>query len=60
MHLAVVIDAFSRQLIGWAMSERMTRRLVIDAPTMAWFRRQPGKGLIFHSDRGSQYASADF
>ena len=42
------------------MGERMTRQLVIDALTMAWFRRQPGNGLIFHSDRGSQYASADF
>jgi putative transposase len=42
------------------MGERMTRQLVIDALTMAWFRRQPGKGLIFHSDRGSRYASADF
>ena len=60
MCLAVVIDAFSRQLVGWAMGERMTRQLAIDALTMAWFRRQPGKGLIFHSDRGSQDASADF
>jgi transposase InsO family protein len=60
LYLAVVIDAYSRQLIGWAMSERMTRQLVIDAMTMAWFRRRPDKGLIFHSDRGSQYASADF
>jgi transposase InsO family protein len=60
LYLAVVIDAFSRQLIGWAMGERMTRKLVIDALTMAWFRRQPGNGLIFHSDRGSQYAGADF
>lgn len=60
VYLAVVIDAFSRQLVGWATGERMTRQLVIDALTMAWFRRRPGKGLIFHSDRGSQYASADF
>jgi transposase InsO family protein len=60
LYLAVVIDIFSRQVIGWAMSERMTRQLVIDALTMAWFRRRPAKGLIFHSDRGSQYASADF
>lgn len=60
LHLAIVVDAFSRQLIGWAMGERMTRQLVIDALTMAWFRRRPEKGLIFHSDRGSQYASADF
>lgn len=60
LYLAVVIDVFSRQIIGWAMGERMTRQLVIDALTMAWFRRHPAKGLIFHSDRGSQYASADF
>jgi putative transposase len=60
LYLAVVIDLFSRQVVGWAMGERMTRHLVIDALTMAWFRRQPAKGLIFHSDQGSQYASADF
>ena len=60
LYLAVVIDLFSRQVVGWAMGERMTRHLVIDALTMAWFRRQPAKGLIFHSDQGSQYASTDF
>ena len=38
----------------------MTRKLVIDALRMAWFRRRPAAGLIFHSDRGSQYASGDF
>ena len=58
--LAVVIDLFSRQVVGFAMSERMTRALVIDALRMAWFRRRPAVGLIFHSDRGSQYASSDF
>ena len=57
--MAVVIDLFSRQVVGFAMSERMTWQLVIDALRMAWFRR-PGPGLIFHSDRGSQYASGDF
>jgi putative transposase len=60
LYLAVVIDLFSRQVVGFAMSDRMTRRLVIDALRMAWFRRRPGPGLIFHSDRGSQYASGDF
>ena len=62
LFLAVVIDLFSRQLIGWSMREHMTRDIVIDALRMAWFKRQPGKhtGLIFHSDRGSQYASEDF
>jgi transposase InsO family protein len=60
LYLAVIIDLFSRQVVGFAMSERMTRRLVIDALRMAWFRRRPSPGLIFHSDRGSQYASGDF
>jgi transposase InsO family protein len=60
LYLAVVIDLFSRQVVGWAMGERMTRQLVIDALAMAWFRRRPADGLIFHSDQGSQYASADF
>jgi len=60
VYLALVIDLFSRQVVGFAMSERMTRQLVIDALRMAWFRRRPATGLIFHSDRGSQYASGDF
>src|SRR4051794_16101322 len=55
-----VIDLFSRQVVGWAMGKRITRHLVIDALTMAWFRRRPAEGLIFHSDQGSQYASSDF
>ena len=62
LFLAVVIDLFSRKVVGWSMRPDMQRNLVIDALQMAWFRRNPGKlaGLIFHSDRGSQYASADF
>jgi putative transposase len=60
LYLAVVIDLFSRQVVGFSMGERMTRALVIDALRMAWFRRRPAPGLIFHSDRGSQYASEDF
>src|SRR5208283_426972 len=60
VYLALVIDLFSRQVLGFAMSERMTRQSVIDALRMAWFRRRPAMGLIFHSDRGSQYASGDF
>jgi transposase InsO family protein len=57
LYLAVVIDLFSRQVVGWSLKERMTRDIVIDALRMAWFRRQPAAkepGLIFHSDRGSQ------
>ena len=62
LFLAVVIDLFSRKVIGWSMRPDMHRNLVIDALEMAWFRRSPDKksGLIFHSDRGSQYASEDF
>jgi len=62
LFLAVVIDLFSRRVIGWSMRPDMQRDLVIDALEMAWFRRNPGKQaeLLFHSDRGSQYASADF
>jgi transposase InsO family protein len=59
LYLAVVIDLFNRQVVGFAMGERMTRTLVMDALRMAWFRRHPAPGLIFHSDRGSQYASND-
>ena len=60
LYLAVVIDLFSRSVVGWAMDKRMTRQLVMDALTMAVQRRRPPSGVIFHSDRGSQYASADF
>lgn len=60
LYLAVVIDLFNRQIVGFSMGNRMTRALVIDALRMAWFRRQPASGLIFHSDRGSQYASKDY
>lgn len=62
LFLAVVIDLFSRQVIGWSLRQDMTRDLVIDALRMAWFKRHPSKqaGLIFHSDRGSQYAAKDF
>ena len=62
LFLAVVIDLFSRQVVGWSLREDMTRDIVIAALRMAWFKRHPGKhaGLIFHSDRGSQYASEDF
>ena len=62
MYLAVVIDLFSRQVVGWSMRNDMSREIVIDALRMAWFKRHPSpdRGLIFHSDRGSQYASRDF
>jgi putative transposase len=62
LYLAVVIDLFSRQVVGWSMRPDMRRNLVVDALEMAWYQRRPNKkaGLIFHSDRGSQYASDDF
>ena len=56
----MVIDLFNRQVAGCALGQRMTRTLVMDALRMAWFRRHPGPGLIFHSDRGSQYANNDY
>ena len=60
LYLAIVLDLYTRQIVGWAMRERMTKDLVIDALRMAWFRRRPPPGLIHHSDRGSQYCSYDF
>jgi transposase InsO family protein len=60
LYLAAVIDLFSRQIVGWSMQPRMKKELAIDALRMAWFRRHPESGLIFHSDRGSQYCSHEF
>jgi putative transposase len=57
LYLAVVIDLFSRRVVGWSMSSRMKASLVTDALRMAIWRRRPKAGLIVHSDRGSQYAS---
>lgn len=57
VYLAVVIDLYSRRVIGWAMDRRMQKALVIRALMMAINLRQPPEGLIHHSDRGSQYAS---
>lgn len=57
LYLAVVLDLFNREVIGWSLKPRMTTDLVMDALTMAWFRRRPAPGVLHHSDRGSQYAS---
>jgi transposase InsO family protein len=57
LYLAAVEDLYSRQIVGWSMSERISSRLVVDALEMAVSRRLPGEGLLTHSDRGSQYAS---
>ena len=60
LYLAGVIELHSRQLVGWSMQPHMQTSLVRDALAMAWFRRRPATGLIFHSDRGSQYCSHEF
>lgn len=60
LYLAVVIDLYSRKVVGWAMAPTMPAKLVCDALHMAVQQRRPGKGLIVHSDRGSQYASAQY
>nr|WP_246540556.1 IS3 family transposase [sulfur-oxidizing endosymbiont of Gigantopelta aegis] len=57
LYLAVVIDLFSRQIVGWSMDERMKAKLVNDALLMAIWKRKPMDGLLWHTDRGSQYAS---
>ena len=60
LYLAVILDLFSRAVVGWALSARITRHLTLQALTMALGRRRPPQGLLHHSDRGSQYASADY
>ena len=60
LYLAVVLDLFNREIVGWSIRPRMTVEIVTEALTMAWFRRRPKAGAIHHSDRGSQYASHDY
>jgi transposase InsO family protein len=60
LYLAVVLDLFSRRVVGWATSARPDSSLTIRALRMAIQRRQPSPGLIFHSDRGCQYASWEY
>jgi transposase InsO family protein len=60
LYLAGVLDLYSRRIVGWAMSPHNDTALVLQAWTMAHKHRQPPAGLLFHSDRGSQYASGDF
>lgn len=57
LYLAVVIDLYSRQVVGWSMAEPMRAKLVNDALLMAVWKRKPEQGLMWHTDRGSQYAS---
>lgn len=60
MYLAVVIDLYSRAVIGWSIQPTMSRQLVCDALMMALWRRGFPRGVLFHSDRGSQYCSGDY
>jgi transposase InsO family protein len=60
LYLAGVLDLCSRTAVGWSMGETMDRWLVMDALSMAYRRRRPKKGLLLHSDRGSQYASEEY
>ncbi len=60
LYLAIVMDLYSRRIIGWHISKRMTRDLVEKALIKAHNLRKPPKGVVFHSDRGSQYTSTGF
>ena len=60
LYLAVVIELYSRQVVGWAMSDRNNAQLVQDALTMAIWRRGKASSVVVHSDQGSTYASADY
>jgi transposase InsO family protein len=56
LYLAIIMDLFSRQIVGWAMDKRMKKQLTLNALAMAYWQRKPAQGLLHHSDRGSQYA----
>jgi putative transposase len=60
LYLAGILDLYSRRLTGWAMSEHIDTKLILAAWDMALTHRQPPAGLVFHSDRGVQYASGDY
>ncbi len=60
LYVASVMDLFSRKIIGWHADKQMTKELVITALDRAYQRQQPPKGVLHHSDRGSQYASHDY
>jgi len=60
LYLCIIMDLFSRMIVGWSMANHMRADLVCDAFNMACMRRNPGTGIIFHSDRGVQYASTKF
>ncbi len=60
LYLSVVLDLFSRKVVGWSMQPTLERGLVVSALEMALLQRKPSAGLLCHSDRGSQYASLDY
>ena len=60
IYLAVILDAFSRRAIGWALDDRLETNLTLSALAMALEQRRPATGLVHHSDRGVQYASHDY
>lgn len=60
LFLAVVMDLYARNIVGWSMSDRITDELVLDALTAAYWRRKPEQMVKFHSDQGSQYTSRRF
>jgi len=60
MYLAIVMDLYSRRIVGWHIDKRMTTDLVSKAMIKAYNLRQPPNGLVFHSDRGSQYTSKQY
>ncbi|UUR36524.1 IS3 family transposase [Shigella flexneri] len=60
LYLAVVVDLFSRKIIGWSMQSRMTKDIVLNALLMAVWRRNPEKQVLVHSDQGSQYTSHEW
>ena len=60
LYLAAIVDLYSRAVVGWAMSESLSREIALRALDMALRSRRPQPGLVHHSDRGSQYASADY
>ena len=60
LYLAVILDAYSRKVVGWAMGDTLATTLPLAALEMACHQRRPAKGLLHHSDRGVQYASQDY
>lgn len=60
MYLAIIMDLCSRQIVEWAMDKRMKKQLALNALIMAYWQRKPSKGLLHHSDRGSQHACHDY